>query len=139
MKIGVVGKYTELIESYKSLDEALHHGAIANQVEFVPVYIDAEELESEKRTESLLKDVDGILVPGGFGERGTEGKINAIKYARENNLPFFGICLGMQLAIIEFARHVCGIKDATSSEFEPPGTPVIDFIEGQSKDVAKEA
>ena len=137
VKIGIVGKYTELIESYKSLDEALHHGAIANQVEFVPVYIDAEELGSEKRTESLLKDVDGILVPGGFGERGTEGKINAIKYARENNLPFFGICLGMQLAIIEFARHVCGIKDATSSEFETPGTPVIDFIEGQSKDVAK--
>lgn len=137
VKIGIVGKYTELIESYKSLDEALHHGAIANQVEFVPVYIDAEELEREKRTEALLKDVDGILVPGGFGERGTEGKINAIKYARENNLPFFGICLGMQLAIIEFARHVCGIKDATSSEFETRGTPVIDFIEGQSKDVAK--
>ena len=137
VRIGIVGKYTELIESYKSLDEALNHGAISNQVEFVPVYIDAEELESEKRAETLLKDVDGVLVPGGFGERGTEGKINAIKYARENHLPFFGICLGMQLAIIEFARNVCGITDATSSEFETKGTPVIDFIEGQSKDVAK--
>ena len=137
VKIGIVGKYTELIESYKSLDEALNHGAIANQAEFVPIYIDAEELEDEKNVKAMLSNVDGVLVPGGFGERGTEGKIKAIKFARENNLPFFGICLGMQLAIIEFARHVCGIKDATSSEFEIKGTPVIDYIVGQSKDGAK--
>tara|TARA_B100000925_G_scaffold142604_2_gene106812 strand:+ start:8473 stop:10071 length:1599 start_codon:yes stop_codon:yes gene_type:complete len=136
VRIGIVGKYTELIESYKSLDEALNHGAISNQLEFEPIYIDAEDLETEKR-ESILSEVDGILVPGGFGERGTEGKIKAIEYARENNLPFFGICLGMQLAMIEFSRNVVGISDATSEEFEEKGTPVIHYLEGQSKDVSK--
>lgn len=136
VKIGIVGKYTELIESYKSLDEALHHGAISNQVKLDMVYIDAEELEAGNLEQ--LKSVDGILVPGGFGERGTEGKIAAIKYARENNVPFFGICLGMQLAIIEFARHVAGIGSATSMEFEnSQGDFVIHFMEGQSKDIAK--
>ena len=139
VKIGIVGKYTELIESYKSLDEALTHGAIANQVEFDPVFIDAEDLETEENVEKTLSEVDGILVPGGFGERGTEGKIRSIRYAREMNIPFFGICLGMQLSIIEFARNVIGISDATSSEFEQSGTPVIDYIEGQSKEGAKGA
>lgn len=135
VRIGVVGKYTDLIESYKSLDEALRHGAISNQVKLDMVYIDAEDLEAGSLHQ--LETVDGVLVPGGFGERGTEGKILAIKYARENKIPFFGICLGMQLAIIEFARNKANIKNATSMEFETKGEPVIHFMEGQSKDMAK--
>ncbi|MBC74947.1 MAG: CTP synthetase [Halobacteriovoraceae bacterium] len=135
VKIGVVGKYTDLIESYKSLDEALRHGAIANQAQLKMVYIDSEEIESGKDTK--LQEVDGILVPGGFGERGTEGKIAAIKYARENNVPFFGICLGMQLAMIEFARNIAGLKNATSMEFEGKGDFVVHYMEGQSKDIQK--
>lgn len=135
VRIGIVGKYTELIESYKSLDEALHHAAVANQLKLVPVYIDAEDLE--KGDFSLLEKVDGILVPGGFGERGTEGKIKAIQYAREKNVPFFGICLGLQLAMIEFTRNVVGIKDATSEEFGSKGSPVIHYMVGQTKDGAK--
>lgn len=135
VKIGVVGKYTDLIESYKSLDEALRHGAIANQVKLKMVYIDSEELESGKMDK--LSEVDGILVPGGFGERGTEGKILAIEYARKNKVPFFGICLGMQLAMIEFARNVAGIKNATSMEFGKDGEFVIHFMEGQSKEISK--
>ncbi len=137
IKIGIVGKYTELIESYKSLDEALRHGAIANQVELERVYIDSDDLEDRGKVATLLESVDGILVPGGFGVRGTEGKINAIEFARKNNVPFFGICLGMQLAMVEFARNVVGIKDATSEEFEQKGTPVIHFMEGQSADGRK--
>jgi len=133
VKIGIVGKYTELIESYKSLDEALRHAAIQNQFKLVPVYIDAEDIESGKAN---LDSVDGILVPGGFGQRGTEGKIKAIQYAREKNIPFFGICLGMQLAIIEFARHVAGIKAATSMEFKDEGEFVIHYMSGQ-KDAQK--
>ena len=135
VKVGVVGKYTDLIESYKSLDEALRHGAIDNQVQLKMVYIDAEEIESGDM--SKLQEVDGILVPGGFGERGTEGKIKAIQYARENKVPFFGICLGMQLAMIEFARNVAGIKGATSMEFDKSGEFVIHYMEGQSKDISK--
>ena len=133
VKIGIVGKYTELIESYKSLDEALRHAAIQNQFKLVPVYIDAEEIESGKAN---LDAVDGILVPGGFGQRGTEGKIKAIQYAREKKIPFFGICLGMQLAIIEFARHVAGISKATSMEFEEKGDFLIHYMSGQ-KDAQK--
>ncbi len=135
VKIGIVGKYTELIESYKSLDEALRHGAIHNQVKLDMEYIDAEDIE--KGNLEQLKAVDGILVPGGFGERGTEGKIKAIQYAREEKVPFFGICLGMQLAIIEYARNIAGIKDATSMEFSTKGSFVVHFMEGQSKDMAK--
>ncbi|MCP4913548.1 MAG: CTP synthase [Oligoflexia bacterium] len=133
VRIGIVGKYTELIESYKSLDEALKHGAIANQLELAPVYIDSEDLEDSSKVKELLKDVQGVLVPGGFGERGTEGKINAIKYARENGIPFFGICLGMQLALIEFARNVSGIKNAGSQEFSDKGDAVVHYMEGQSE------
>jgi CTP synthase len=136
VKIGIVGKYTDLIESYKSLDEALKHGAIANQVKLEPVYIDAEDLEDEKN-KNILDSIDGILVPGGFGERGTEGKIFAIKYAREKQIPFFGICLGLQLSIIEFARNIVGLKDATSAEFPESGPKLIDYMEGQKKDGAK--
>ena len=93
VKIGIVGKYTDLIESYKSLDEALQHGAIENQLKLNPVYIDAEELEDDSKRQEILSEIHGILVPGGFGERGTEGKIKAIQFARENKIPFFGICL----------------------------------------------
>jgi CTP synthase len=137
VKIGIVGKYTDLIESYKSLDEALRHGAIANQVKLDMVYIDAQEVESGDTTK--LEAVDGILVPGGFGERATEGKIQAIRYARENKVPYFGICLGMQLAMIEFARNVAKIKNATSMEFDKGGEFVIHYMEGQSKDGQKGA
>ena len=137
VRIGIVGKYTELIESYKSLDEALMHGALANQLEIVPTYIDAEEIEKVKDKGDLLGEIDGILVPGGFGERGTEGKIQAIQYARENKIPFFGICLGMQLAMVEFARNVAGIQKASSEEFSSIGDPVIHYMAGQSEDGAK--
>jgi CTP synthase len=137
VKIGIVGKYTELIESYKSLDEALMHGALSNQFELEKTYIDAEEIEAAKDKSDILGGVDGILVPGGFGQRGTEGKIQAIQYARENNIPFFGICLGMQLAMVEYARNVAGIKKATSQEFEKGGDSVIHYMKGQSEDGAK--
>lgn len=135
VKIGVVGKYTELIESYKSLDEALRHGAIANQSKLEMIYIDGADLESGDM--SKLQEVQGILVPGGFGERGTEGKIIAIEYARTQKIPFFGICLGMQLAMIEFARNCAGIKGATSMEFSDSGDFIVHYMEGQSNDVDK--
>jgi CTP synthase len=135
VNIGIVGKYTELIESYKSLDEALRHAAIKNQVKLNRIYIDAEDLEKGVKTD-LLHYVDGILVPGGFGSRGTEGKIKAIQFAREHKKPFFGICLGLQLAVIEFARNVVGIKDATSMEFKEKGDFVVHYMTGQ-KEVQK--
>jgi CTP synthase len=137
VSIGIVGKYTDLVESYKSLDEALNHGAISLQLKFKPVYIDSEQLEKNSNLEELFKNVQGILVPGGFGSRGTEGKIKAIEYARKNNIPFFGICLGLQLAVIEFARHVAGIKEATSEEFENGGEHLIHYMEGQSSTGSK--
>ncbi len=137
VNIGIVGKYTELVESYKSLDEALRHGSIANQVSLNPIYIDADELLDDAKREEILKKVDGILVPGGFGHRGTEGKIRAVEYARTKNVPYFGICLGMQLALIEFARNVAGIEKATSEEFTEDGDLVIHYMEGQSRDGAK--
>ncbi|MFP5491032.1 MAG: CTP synthase [Bacteriovoracia bacterium] len=130
VEIGIVGKYTELIESYKSLDEALRHAAMATQTKLKPVYIDAEEMEKTKDL-SKLDNVQAILVPGGFGSRGTEGKIMAIQYAREKKIPFFGICLGLQLAMIEFARHKANIKNATSMEFSDSGDFVIHYMSGQ--------
>ncbi|WP_127714461.1 CTP synthase [Halobacteriovorax sp. HLS] len=135
VKIGIVGKYTELVESYKSLDEALNHAANSCQLQLEPVYIDAEDLEKGKL--DALKEIQGILVPGGFGQRGTEGKIQAIKYARENDLPFFGICLGMQLAMIEFARNIVGLETATSEEFGSGGDLLIHYMEGQSDEGSK--
>lgn len=114
--IGVVGKYVDLKESYKSLHEAIVHAGIANNAKVDIVYVDSEKI-TDKNVVQYLGDVDGILVPGGFGSRGVEGKISAIKFARERQVPFFGICFGMQLASIEFARNVCGIQDATSHEF----------------------
>ena len=115
--IGIIGKYVDLTESYKSLHEALVHGGVANDVRVVLKYINAEDLE-EKDPKGLLDDCHGILVPGGFGSRGVGGKMNAITYSRENKVPFFGICLGMQLAVVEFARNIAGITDADSAEFD---------------------
>ena len=132
----MVGKYVDLKESYKSLSEAIVHGGIANNTKVEIVYIDSDSLTA-KNVDKVLQDVDGILVPGGFGERGAEGKMLAIRHAREKKVPFFGICFGMQLAAIEFARHVCGIKDATTSEFVSKADQkksrnlVIDFMEEQ--------
>ena len=117
VRIGIVGKYVELPDAYKSLNEALMHGGVANDAEVELVYISAEQLETERWPREIF-DVDGLLVPIGFGKRGTEGKIRAIRYAREHRVPFFGICLGMQCLVIEFLRNVCGIKHATSSEFD---------------------
>jgi len=114
--IAVVGKYVDLKESYKSLHESLVHGGLANSAAVEIKYVDSEKL-NQKNIKSELGNVDGILVPGGFGTRGVDGKILAIQFAREKKIPFFGICFGMQLAAIEFARHVCGITDATSREF----------------------
>lgn len=139
VSIGIVGKYTELTESYKSLDEALNHGAISNQLKFNPIYIDSELLEKNANLDEVFKNVQGILVPGGFGVRGTEGKIKAIEYARTHKIPFFGICLGMQLAVIEYARNVLGIKDATSEEFQSGGSHLIHYMEGQSSSGSKGA
>jgi CTP synthase len=117
VKIGVVGKYVHLKDAYKSLNEALVHGGIANDVRVELEYIDSEEVEREG-AEKFLANVDALLVPGGFGDRGTEGKIQAIGYARESKIPFFGICLGMQLAVVEFARSVAGLENANSAEFD---------------------
>ncbi len=118
VRIGIVGKYVELPDAYKSLNEALLHGGIANDCKVDLVFISAEEIESGTWPREVF-DVDGLLVPIGFGPRGTEGKIRAIRYAREHKVPFFGICLGMQCMAIEFARNVCGIEKATSTEFDP--------------------
>ena len=118
--IGIVGKYVEYEDSYKSLKEALVHGALAHNLKLQVNWIEAEGLEAgEASADGQLEDYDGILVPGGFGRRGIEGMLVAIRYARENNVPYFGICLGMQTACIEFARNVCGLPDANSSEFDP--------------------
>ncbi len=115
--IGITGKYVDLKESYKSLHEALVHGGIANDARVELKYISAEDLE-EDDPETLLRECDGLLVPGGFGSRGMEGKIRAITYARENRIPFFGICLGMQLAVVEFARNIAGMEGAHSTELD---------------------
>ncbi len=127
--IAVVGKYVHLKDSYKSLHEALIHGGIANDCRVNLNYVDSERIEKEK-ADGLLKGAHGILVPGGFGQRGIEGKIKAVQYARKNKIPFFGICLGMQAAVIEFARNVAGLKRANSSEFDINTTaPVIYLME----------
>jgi CTP synthase len=127
VKVGMVGKYTELSDAYKSVNEALLHAGIHTQTRVEIVYVDAELIE--KHGASLLETVDALLIPGGFGERGVEGKMRAIQYARENKIPFLGICLGMQLAVIEFARHVMGLKEANSTEFnQKTPYPVIALI-----------
>ncbi len=133
VKIAVVGKYVNLTDAYKSLNEALNHAGFGNQVKVDLHFIDSENLESDKISlPEIFEGCAGILVPGGFGERGIEGKIRAIQYARENKIPFFGICLGMQLAVIEFARNVAHLKGADSTEFHPDTPhPVISLMEDQ--------
>lgn len=133
--IGIVGKYSTLPDAYKSLHEALHHGGAAHRrsVEILP--ISAEAFEAGRIPEDMSR-VDGILVPGDFGKRGTDGMIAAIRYARETGIPFFGICLGLQCAVIEYARHVCGLAGAHSTEFEPAAAdPVVCLMEEQEKAV----
>jgi CTP synthase len=127
VRIAVVGKYTNLLDSYKSLAEALAHGGIANRVRVRLDWVDSEIFERPGTVERL-EDVHGILVPGGFGERGTEGKIAAVQFARERALPFFGICFGMQMAVIESARHLAGLPDASSTEFGPCDTAVVGLL-----------
>ena len=127
VNIAMVGKYVDLSDSYKSLNEALRHAGMKNHAKVAITYLDSETLTSD--TVSCLAQFDGILVPGGFGIRGVEGKICAARFARENKIPYLGICLGMQVATIEFARHVAGLKDANSTEFDPATThPVIALI-----------
>jgi CTP synthase len=131
IRIGFVGKYVSLVESYKSINEALVHGGVANECGVDIEHIDSEEIEAKSAAE-MLCDFDAILVAPGFGARGTEGKIQAVEYARENGIPFFGICLGMQMAVIEFARNVCGLERANSSEVaENLEHPVIDLMPDQ--------
>ncbi|MEZ4236543.1 MAG: CTP synthase [Myxococcota bacterium] len=137
VRIGIVGKYVHLTDSYKSLNEALVHGGIANQVGVELVFLDSEEIDVADPDKTLV-DLDGILVPGGFGERGVEGKIAAIRFARERQVPFFGICLGLHLATIDYARHVLGLHGAMSREFDAqPSDPVIDIMDEQRHVVDK--
>ncbi|MFV0345625.1 MAG: CTP synthase [Bacteroidales bacterium] len=137
LKIGLVGKYVELHDAYKSIVEALIHGATANQCKVDVKWIHSEEL-SDKNVGKAMKDCDGILVAPGFGDRGIEGKLLAVKYARENKVPFLGICLGMQMAVVEFAKNVLGLKDANTAEISSKTTnPVIDLMEGQKGITAK--
>ncbi|MGB3213835.1 MAG: CTP synthase, partial [Alphaproteobacteria bacterium] len=135
--IAIVGKYTNLADSYKSLNEALTHGGIANKVKVNLKFIESQIFEAED-PEDYLRGVHGILVPGGFGERGAEGKIRAAGYARDKKIPYFGICFGMQMAVIEVARTLCGLKGANSTEFGPCKEPVIglmtEWIKGNTKE-----
>ena len=139
VEIAVVGKYCGLQDAYKSLGEALTHAGIANHAKVKVTWMDANQLEpmSDEDVANTLKPFAGILVPGGFGDRGIEGKIRAVQYARENNVPYFGICLGMQMAVIEACRHLVGIQDAGSAEFEKPCTPVISKMRVWEKDGVK--
>jgi CTP synthase len=132
VNIAVCGKYTDYLDAYKSISEAFIHAGAENDTKVNVIYISAEEMENKEKIKNL-ENIDGLLVPGGFGERGVEGKIKAIQYARENNIPFFGICLGMQCAIIEYARNVCGIKNANSSEFVKNKYSVVDIMPEQKK------
>jgi len=134
VSIALVGKYVHLRDSYKSLHEALVHGGIANDVRVETKYVDSESLDGEDALRKLLDEHDAVLVPGGFGDRGTEGKVQAIRWARENDVPFFGICLGMQMAVVEFARHVCGLEGANSAEFAPDAPHlVVDLMPDQRR------
>ncbi len=136
VRIAIVGKYMDLTESYKSLMEALVHGGIANEARVVFDCIESERIE-EEGAEGILDQAHGILVPGGFGGRGSEGKIEAVRYAREKRIPFFGICLGMQMALAEFSRNVCGLEGANSSEFDEKTPHPVIHLMGTQKDVKK--
>jgi len=130
--IAIVGKYVHLKDSYKSLNEALVHGGIANICKVELKFVDSEEIKNRNDVKNILKDVGGVLVPGGFGDRGIEGMIFAVEYARKKNIPFFGICLGMQMAVIEWARNMCGMKGANSTEFNKKAPkPVVCLMEEQ--------
>ena len=132
VRIAIVGKYTDYADSYKSVQEALIHGGIANDVGVDIAWTSSDLFTDEKTTQAMIAKFDGVLVPGGFGVRGVEGMVEAIRIVREGNTPFFGICLGMQVAIIEFARNVCQLDDSNSSEFAPEcGNPVISLMESQ--------
>lgn len=131
IKIAICGKYTQLKDAYKSIIEAFVHAGVVHKTKVRIKWVDSEDVE-KNAPENYFSDVCGLLVPGGFGERGIEGKLLAIRYARENKIPFFGICLGLQCAVVEFARNVCGLKDANSSEFDPNTPhPVIHIMESQ--------
>ena len=134
--IGIVGKYTDLKDSYKSLVEALVHGGLYNKSSVNIKWLNSEKLKKHKIIKEL-KNVNGVLVPGGFGERGIEGKLTAIKFARENNIPFFGICLGMQLAVIEISKNILKLKDANSTEFKDTNNPVVGLMTEWTKDNVK--
>jgi CTP synthase len=132
VRIAFVGKYTDLADSYKSVDEALYHGGFANGVKVELVKIDSEKLEKEQKPEALFENIDGILVPGGFGSRGIPGMVMAARWARENKIPYFGICLGLQVMVIEFSRNVLGLEEADSTEFSPACVnPVVILLEEQ--------
>jgi CTP synthase len=128
VRIGMIGKYVQLLDAYKSIIEAFIHAGAENDAKVELVWINSEELEGKKSIESYFTDIDGVLIAPGFGSRGVEGKIKAIEYVRKHKIPFFGICLGMQCAVIEFARNVCGMKDANSSEFVKTKENVIDLM-----------
>jgi CTP synthase len=137
VRIGLIGKYVELKDAYKSIAESFIHAAVSNDCSVELVRIHSENINEDNVAE-LLGGLNGVLVAPGFGERGVEGKITAIKYARENGVPFFGICLGMQCAVIEFARNVLGLEDAHSTEIDPEtSNPVIDIMEAQKKVTVK--
>jgi len=131
VRIAVVGKYTELVDSYKSIQEALVHGGISNDVKVRTDWLSSEQFEQGRGVE-LLRGYHGLLIPGGFGPRGVEGMLTAIRWARTNELPFFGICLGLQCAVVEFARNVCGLEESHSSEFaEDASDHVICLLDSQ--------
>lgn len=140
VNIAIIGKYAELEDAYMSVREALVHAGAKYATKVKRHWINAEDIEKNPNLLLELKSsgkLDGMIIPGGFGSRGIEGKVTAIKYARENNIPFLGICLGLQLSVVEFARNVCGVTDATSTEFEKPGTPFIDYLPDQNEKIDK--
>ena len=132
INIAIIGKYVNLKDAYKSLDEALIHGGVSNNVKVNLVRIESDKLKP-KQIKNILKNVSGILIPGGFGKRGTEGKISAISYARKHKIPFLGICFGMQMAVIEFARYTLKIKNAGSSELDKKSYPVVGLLSEWNK------
>ena len=134
VKIAVVGKYVELLDAYLSVSEALTHAGIFHNAKVDFQWVQSSDI-NETNAAQILQEAAGILVPGGFGDRGIEGKIAAIRYAREHRVPFFGICLGMQLAVVEFARHVAGLPEAQSSEFKPEGPQPVIHIMPEQKDI----
>jgi len=138
--IVIVGKYAELEDAYMSVREALVHAGAHNKTKVIRHWISSEDIEKDPtflQTMFAEGKIQGMIIPGGFGSRGIEGKISAIQFAREKNIPFLGICLGLQLSVVEFARNVCGVPDATSTEFEKPGTPFIDYLPDQNEKIDK--